>query len=160
AKLCRIMRRETHQIFVDSEELEVTQVHFVYGIELSFELLRRHVQVGIVHVQRTHTHESKQLATLLVAITRSVFRQPQRQAAIDPEQLREQLVMMRTVHRVEVVKLWLLSALLFTLHKLLSFRPELGNLWRQICRLVLEDPPYFTLERLIGFKACRRFRQL
>ena len=103
AKLRWIVRRETHQIFVDPEELEIIQIHFVHGIELRFELLRRHVEVRVIHLQRAHPHESEQLAALLVPITRPVFRQPQRQIAITPRNRRKQLVMMRTVHRFEVI---------------------------------------------------------
>ena len=69
AELRWIVRRETHQIFVDPEELEIVQIHFVHRIELGFELLRRHVEMGVVHLQRAHPHESEQLAALLVAIT-------------------------------------------------------------------------------------------
>src|ERR1043166_9346889 len=84
-----IVRRETHQVFLDPEELEVIEVHFVHGIKLVLELLRCHVQVGVVHVQQTHPHQSKQLATLLVAITRPVLSQAQRQIAIAPWNRRE-----------------------------------------------------------------------
>ena len=40
-ELRRIVRRETHQIFLEPEELEVIQIHLVHGIELGLELLRR-----------------------------------------------------------------------------------------------------------------------
>ncbi len=99
------MRRETHQIFVDPEELEIIQIHLVHGVELRFELLRRHVEMRIVHLHRAHPHQSEQLAALLVAITGPVLRQSQRQIAITARQRRKQLVMMRTVHRLEVVTL-------------------------------------------------------
>ena len=57
----------------------------------------------VVHLQRAHAHESEQLAALLVAITRAVFRQPQRQIAITARHRRKQFVMMRAVHRFEVI---------------------------------------------------------
>ena len=97
------MRRETHQIFLDAEEFEIFQIHLVHGVELRFELLRSAIDVGVVHVQRAHPHESEQLAALLVPIIRPVLRQPQRQIAITAWNSRKQLVMMRTVHRFEVV---------------------------------------------------------
>ncbi len=97
------MRRETHQIFLDPEELEIVQIHFVHGVEFRFELFRRAIDVRVVHVQQAHPHQSKQLAALLVAIIRPVFRQPQWQIAITARQRRKQLVMMRAVHRLEVV---------------------------------------------------------
>ena len=98
-----IVGRETHQIFLDPEKLEVFQIHFVDSIELGLELLRRHINVCVVHLHRAHPHQSDQLAALLVSITGPVLRQPQRQIAITPRHRRKQLVMMRTVHRFEVV---------------------------------------------------------
>ena len=44
------MRRETHQIFLDAEQLEIFQIHFVYGIEFRFELFRRHVEMRVIHL--------------------------------------------------------------------------------------------------------------
>ena len=41
AQLGRVVGRETHQVFLDPEELEVFQIHLVHGIELRLELLRR-----------------------------------------------------------------------------------------------------------------------
>ena len=102
AKLRWIVRRKTHQIFVDPEKLEVIQIHLVHRIELGFELLRRHVEMRIIHLQRAYPHKAEQLAALLVAITRPILRQPQRQIAIAARKRRKQLVMMRTVHRFEV----------------------------------------------------------
>src|SRR5436305_14022753 len=99
------MRREAHQLFVDAEELEIFQIRFVYRIKFRFELLRRAVGMGIVHLQRAYSHESEQLAALLVPIIRSVFRQSQREVAIAAWNRREQLVMMRTIHRLEVIRI-------------------------------------------------------
>src|SRR5436305_7989193 len=114
SELGRIMRRETHQIFLDPEELEIVQIHLVDGIELGFELLRRHVKMRVVHLHRAHPHQSKQLAALFVAITGPVLRQPQRQVAIASRNCREQLMMMWTVHRLEIVAIWLWQLRPFT----------------------------------------------
>ena len=97
------MRREAHQIFLNPEEREIFQIHLVHGVELRLELVRRAVNVRVVHLHRAHPHQPEQLATLLVAITRPVLRQPQRQIAITARNRREQLVMMRAVHRFEIV---------------------------------------------------------
>ena len=70
------MRGETHQIFLDPEELEIFQIHFVDRIELGFELFRCAVDMRVVHLQGAHSHETEQLAALLVAIIRPIFRQP------------------------------------------------------------------------------------
>ena len=59
--------------------------------------------MGIIHLQRAHSHEAEQLAALLVPITRSVLRQPQRQIAVTTWHRRKQLVMMRAVHCSEVI---------------------------------------------------------
>ena len=101
------MRREAHQIFVDPEELEIFQIHLVHGVEFRVELFRRAVNMRVVHLQRAHPHESEKLAALLVAITSPVFRQSQRQIAITARQRSKQLVVMRTVHRFEVVTICL-----------------------------------------------------
>ena len=69
------MSRETHQVFFDSEDLEIFQIHLVDGIELRFELLRRHVKMRIVHLHRAHPHQPNEFAALFVAITRPVFRE-------------------------------------------------------------------------------------
>src|SRR6266404_48779 len=103
SELRGIVCREAHQIFLDPEELEIFQIHLVDGVELRLELLRCHVEVSVVHLHRAHSHEPEQLATLLVAITGAILRQPQRQIAITARNRREQLVVMRTVHRLQVV---------------------------------------------------------
>src|SRR5256714_1927116 len=100
SELARVVGRESHQILFDAEKLEVIQIHFVYGIELRLELLRRHIEMGVVHLHRAHAHKSKQLAALLVTMTESVLRQSQRQIAITPRQRRKHLMMMRAVHRL------------------------------------------------------------
>src|ERR1044071_4993394 len=46
-----VMRRETHQVLLDPEKLEVIQIHLVHGVELVLELLRCHVEVCVIHVQ-------------------------------------------------------------------------------------------------------------
>jgi hypothetical protein len=105
AELGWIVCRKTHQIFVDPEELKIVQIHLVDGIELRFELLRCHIDVRVVHVQRANPHEPKQFTTLLVAITRSVFRQPQWKITITAWNGRKQFMMMRAIHRFKVISL-------------------------------------------------------
>src|SRR5713226_5478447 len=112
-----IMRRETHLILVDSEELEIIQIHFVHAVELGLELFRRHVKMCVVHLHRAHPHQSDQFAALLVAITGSVLRQSQWQIAIAPRHRPKQLVMMRTIHRLEIITVWLRQLRPLTLRK-------------------------------------------
>ena len=52
---------------------------------------------------RAHAHEAEEFAGLLVAIAGAVFRQAQRQVAITARHRREDAVVMRAVHRLEVV---------------------------------------------------------
>src|SRR5205085_6018834 len=49
------------------------------------------------------THEAEQLAALLVAMAKSVLRESQWKVAIAPRHRSEQFVMMRAIHRFEVV---------------------------------------------------------
>ena len=37
----RIVRAETHDVFLDAENLEILQIHFVHRVELGRELLGR-----------------------------------------------------------------------------------------------------------------------
>ena len=75
SELGRIVGGETHQIFLDPEELEIFQIHLVHGVELRFELFRREINVRVVHLHRAHPHEPEQLAALFVAITGPVLRE-------------------------------------------------------------------------------------
>ena len=103
----RVVRAETHDIFLDAENLEILQIHLVHRVELGGELLRGAIDVRVVHVQRAHAHEAEQFARLLVAIAGAVFRQAQRQIAITARLRRKNAVMMRAVHGFEVVAFWL-----------------------------------------------------
>ena len=95
--------RETHDVFLDPEELEVIQIQFVHGEELGFELLLGAVDVGVVHLERTHAHEAEEFAALLVAMAGAVLGEAQRQVAVAARERIVELVVMRAVHRLEVV---------------------------------------------------------
>jgi hypothetical protein len=99
----RIVRAEAHDVFLDAENLEILQIHFVDGIELGGELFRRAIDVRIVHVERADAHEAEQFARLLVAVAGAVFGQPQRQIAVTARFRRKNAVMMRAVHGFEVI---------------------------------------------------------
>ena len=58
-ELRRIVGREPHQVFINPEELEVFQIHFVDRVELRFELLRCAVNVCIIHLHRAHPHQAE-----------------------------------------------------------------------------------------------------
>ena len=68
AELGWIVGGETHDVFLDPEDLEILQIHLVDGVELGFELLFGAVDVGVVHLQRTHAHEAEEFAALFVAV--------------------------------------------------------------------------------------------
>ena len=44
------MGGETHQVFLDAEDLEILQIHLVHGVELLGELLLGAVDVRVVHL--------------------------------------------------------------------------------------------------------------
>jgi len=94
---------KAHLILGEAEDFEILQIHVVHRTELFGELLLGAIDVGVVHVERTHAHEAEQLAALLVAIASAVFREAQRQVAVTVRFSREDAVMMRTVHGFEVI---------------------------------------------------------
>jgi hypothetical protein len=99
------VRAEAHDVFLDAENLEILQIHLVDRVELGGELLRRAIDVRVVHVERAHAHEAEQFARLLVAVAGAVFGQAQRQIAVTARLRRKNAVMMRAVHRFEVIAL-------------------------------------------------------
>ena len=103
AELGRIMRGEAHQIFIDAEDFEVFQIHLVDGVELALELLLGAVEMGVVHLHGADAHEAEQLARLLVTVAGAVFGEPQREIAVTTRHSTKNLVVMRAVHRFEVV---------------------------------------------------------
>ena len=94
---------ETHLIFLETENLEILQVHLVDCIELLGELLGRAIDVRVIHVERPHAHQAEEFARLLVPVTSAILRQPQRQIPVTMRLGRKDPVMVRTVHRFEVV---------------------------------------------------------
>ena len=78
-------------VFLDAEDFEILQIHVVHGAELVGELLLGAVDVGVVHVERTHAHEAEQFAALLVAVAGAVFGEAQRQVAITVRLRRKEL---------------------------------------------------------------------
>jgi hypothetical protein len=97
------MRGKAHLVFLQAENLEVLEIHLVHGAEFPCELLFRAINMGIVHVQRTHAHETEKLAALFIAVAAPVFRQAQRQVAVAPGLRRENAVVVRAIHRLEIV---------------------------------------------------------
>src|SRR5262249_18335768 len=84
-------------------ELKVAEIHLVNRVELGLKLLGRAINVGVIHLQRTNSHETEEFAALLVAMTKAVFSQAKWQVAITAWQGRIKLVMMRAIHWLEVV---------------------------------------------------------
>ena len=98
-----IVSAETHDVFLNAENFEILQIHVVDPIEFLGELVLCAIDVRVVHVERTHAHQPEQFAALLVTITTAVFRQPEREIAITARFRREDAVMMRAVHRSEII---------------------------------------------------------
>ncbi len=111
------MGREAHDVLVDSENLEVLQVHLVHRAKLLLKLVLRAVNMRVVHLHGTHTHEAEKLAALLVAIAGAVLGEAQGQVAIAALHGSEELVMVRAVHRLEVILYGIPALLLAELHR-------------------------------------------
>ena len=97
------MGAEAHLVAVEPEDLEVLQVHVVDRPELLGELLGRAVQVGVVHVHAAHAHEPEQFTRLLVAVAGAVLGQAQGEVTVAARFRRKDAVVMRAVHRLQVV---------------------------------------------------------
>ena len=102
AKPIRAVGAEAHAVFLEAENLEVLQVHLVDGAKFVGELLWGAVDMRIVHLHRTHAHEAHQFAGTLIAVAGAVFGQAQWQLAVAARHGRENLVVMRAVHRLEI----------------------------------------------------------
>ena len=97
------MCAEAHDVFFDAENFEIFQIHFVDGVKLGRELLLGAINVGVVHVERANAHEAEKLAGLLVTVAGAVFGEAQRKIAITARLRRKNAVVMRAVHRFEVI---------------------------------------------------------
>ena len=102
AKPLGAVRAEAHAEFLEPENLEILEVHLVHSAELVGELLRCAVNVRVVHLHRAHAHEAHQFAGALVAVTGAILGQAQRQFPVTAWHRRENLVVMRAVHRLEI----------------------------------------------------------
>ena len=97
------MGAEAHQIFLDAEDLEILQIHLVHGVELLRELLRRAIDVRVVHVERAHAHEAEQFAGSARSDSRCRIRPGATAGRDNCAAPPQRAVMMRAVHRFEVV---------------------------------------------------------
>ncbi len=62
------MGTEPHDVLLDAEDLEIIQIHPAYRQELFLKLVDRAVNVRVVHLHRPHSHQTKQLSTLFIAV--------------------------------------------------------------------------------------------
>jgi hypothetical protein len=69
------------------------------------ELVLGAIDVGVVHVERTHAHEAEQLARSARSDSSSRIPQAQRQVAVTARFSRKDAVVMRAVHGFEVIAL-------------------------------------------------------
>ena len=50
AELGGIVRREAHEIFLDTENLEIPEIHLIDGIKLGLELILSAIDVRVIHL--------------------------------------------------------------------------------------------------------------
>ena len=97
------MGAEAHLVTVEPEDLKVLQVHLVDRPELLGELLGRAVNVRVVHVHAADAHDTEELSGLLVAVAGAVFGESQRQVTVAARFRRKDAVVMRAVHRLQII---------------------------------------------------------
>ena len=100
-----VMGGESHEVLFEAEDLEVFEIHLIHGDELRFELFRGAVQMGVVHLHRSDPHEAEQFTGLFVAVTGPVFGEAHWEVAVASGHGAKDLVVMRAVHRLEVILL-------------------------------------------------------
>ncbi len=105
SQLFWVMSGESHEVLFEAEDLEVFEVHLIHGDELRFELFRGAVQMGVVHLHRADPHEAEQFTGLFVAVTGPVFGKAHWEVAIASGHCAKDFVVMRAVHRLEIVLL-------------------------------------------------------
>ena len=98
-----IVLRKAHHVFINAKLLKVLQVQCVYTFKLFLKLFFCTIDVGVVHLQAANTHQTKQLPTLLITITSAIFGKAQWQFLVCMRQCLENFVVVRTVHRLQVV---------------------------------------------------------
>ncbi len=111
-RIAEVGSRQAHRVAVESEDRVRLGIHRQHRFELVLHLRGRAVDVRVVHAHAAHAHESADRAGILAAIHLAVFRQPQRQVAIAARRRRIHLVMMRTVHRSQRIRLAHLASVL------------------------------------------------
>src|SRR5829696_10453290 len=97
------MQRKPHDIFINAKYLEILEVHFIYGTELTVELLLGAIDVCIIHVQAADPHQSKQFTALFITVYCSVFSDTVGQIAVAFWLSRIDLMMVRAVHGSEII---------------------------------------------------------
>jgi len=82
AQPTRVVSGQAHDVFLNTEELEIFEVEVDDPGELVLELALGTIDVRVVHLHRAHAHQAEQLARFLVAIAGSILGQAQRQVAV------------------------------------------------------------------------------
>ena len=103
AQAAWMVRAQPHDKAVDAKEIEVTTIECNDAHELLLELRLGAVDVGVVHLHRAHAHQAEEFTALFVAVARAVLSEAHRQVSIAVQLGRVQLVVERTVHRLDVV---------------------------------------------------------
>ena len=97
-QLFGVMRGEPHLVFLQSENLEIFDIHLVHGAKLFCELLLRAVNMGVVHIERTHAHQPEKLSALLIAVAAAIFSQSQWQVTVAAWLCRENSMVVGAIH--------------------------------------------------------------
>ena len=99
----RIPEAQPQVVVLKAEELVVVAVQLHYRLELGFQLLGRDVQVRIVHRHTAHARQALQLAGALITVDRAILAEPKREVAVRSSFGSEDHVVVRAVHRLQIV---------------------------------------------------------
>ena len=99
----RVPAGQANHIVVQPQDGVGALIEFHHGLEFGLHLLRRAVDVRVVHAHAAHPQQPAHRAGILPAIDLPVFRQPQRQVPVAARLGGIDLVMVRAVHGAQSV---------------------------------------------------------
>src|SRR6218665_483465 len=99
------MQTQPHHVFIDTEDLEILKIHVIHSSELIRELCAGAINMRIIHVKTAHAHQTEQFTTLFIAVNSSVLSDPVWKITVTFGLRLEDLMVMRAVHRFQVVLL-------------------------------------------------------
>jgi hypothetical protein len=98
-----VRQGQAHPEIVDAEQAVIVRVHVHHVQELVLGLVGTAIDMGVVLAETTHPHQAGQTARGFIAINLTIFRQAHRQIAIGPLVVRIDHVVVRAVHRAQIV---------------------------------------------------------